>query len=110
MLMVEIIVLPIYSLLYNVNLFNPGLLMVILLGSIGYVAVGTLLAAMAVQARTRDILLPILLFPGSAAGHPGSGQSQHWLPGWQRNGADPSLAEPVDRLRYNILCSRIYGF
>jgi heme exporter protein B len=32
MLMVEIIVLPIYSLLYNVNLFNPGLLLVILLG------------------------------------------------------------------------------
>jgi heme exporter protein B len=63
MMMVEIIVLPIYSLLYNVNLFNPGLLLVILLGSIGYVAVGTLLAAMAVQARTRDILLPILLFP-----------------------------------------------
>jgi heme exporter protein B len=63
MLMVEIIVLPIYSVLYNVNLFNPGLLLVILLGSIGYVAVGTLLAAMAVQARTRDILLPILLFP-----------------------------------------------
>ena len=63
MLMVEIIVLPIYSLLYNINLFNPGLLLVILLGSIGYVAVGTLLAAMAVQARTRDILLPILLFP-----------------------------------------------
>ncbi|MFL7890853.1 MAG: heme exporter protein CcmB [Anaerolineales bacterium] len=63
MMMVEIIVLPIYSLLYNVSLFNPGLLLVILLGSIGYVAVGTLLAAMAVQARTRDILLPILLFP-----------------------------------------------
>jgi heme exporter protein B len=63
MLMVEIIVLPIYSLLYNVNPFDPGLLLVILLGSIGYVAVGTLLAAMAVQARTRDILLPILLFP-----------------------------------------------
>jgi heme exporter protein B len=63
MMMVEIIVLPIYSLLYNVSLFNPGLLLVILLGSIGYVAVGTLLAAMAVQVRTRDILLPILLFP-----------------------------------------------
>jgi len=63
MLLVEVIVLPIYSILYNVNLLNPGLLMVILLGSVGYVAVGTLLAAMAVQARTRDILLPILLFP-----------------------------------------------
>ena len=35
----------------------------ILLGSVGYVAVGTLLASMAVQARTRDVLLPILLFP-----------------------------------------------
>lgn len=63
MLIVEIIVLPIYSILYNVNLFLPGLLLVILLGSIGYVAVGTLLAAMSVQTRTRDILLPILLFP-----------------------------------------------
>lgn len=63
MLIVELIVLPIYTVLYNINLFVPGLLVVILLGSIGYIAVGTLLATMAVQARTRDILLPILLFP-----------------------------------------------
>jgi heme exporter protein B len=63
MLLMAAIVLPIFSVLYNTNLFVPGLLLVILLGSIGYVAVGTLLAAMAVQARTRDILLPILLFP-----------------------------------------------
>ncbi len=63
MLVVAAIVLPTYSALYNTNLFEPGLLLVILLGSIGYVVVGTLLAAMAVQARTRDMLLPILLFP-----------------------------------------------
>jgi heme exporter protein B len=63
MIIVELIILPIYSVLYNTNLFHPGLLLVILLGSIGYVAVGTLLATMAVQTRTRDILLPILLFP-----------------------------------------------
>ena len=63
MLIAEAIVLPTYSALYNTNLFQPGLLLVILLGSIGYVSVGTLLAAMAVQARTRDVLLPILLFP-----------------------------------------------
>jgi len=63
MLIVEAIVLPVYSFLYQVNLFLPGLLLVILLGSIGYVVVGTLLAAMTVQVRTRDILLPILLFP-----------------------------------------------
>jgi heme exporter protein B len=63
MLIVELIVLPVYSVLYGINLFQPGLLLVILLGSIGYAGVGTLLAAMAVQTRTRDILLPILLFP-----------------------------------------------
>jgi heme exporter protein B len=63
MLLVAVIVLPVYSLLYNTNLFIGGLLLVVLLGSVGYVVVGTLLAAMAVQARTRDILLPILLFP-----------------------------------------------
>jgi heme exporter protein B len=63
MLIIEAIVVPIYSLLYNVNLFHPGLMGVVLLGSIGYAAVGTLLSSMAVQARTRDVLLPILLFP-----------------------------------------------
>ncbi len=63
MFIVEAIVLPVYSVLYNTNLFQPGLLIVILLGSIGYVAVGTLLSSMAVQTRTRDVLLPILLFP-----------------------------------------------
>lgn len=63
MLLVEAIVLPVYTILYSVNLFNPGLVLVILLGSIGYTAVGTLLATMSVHTRTRDILLPILLFP-----------------------------------------------
>lgn len=63
MLVVEAVVLPVYSILYSTNLFQPGLLMVIFLGSIGYVGVGTLLATMSVQTRTRDILLSILLFP-----------------------------------------------
>ena len=63
MLIVEAIVFPLYSVLYNVNLFLPGLLLTVVLGSVGYVAVGTLLSSMAVQARTRDMLLPILLFP-----------------------------------------------
>jgi len=63
MLIVEAIVLPVYSVLYGVNLFQPGLLLVILLGSIGYTSVGTLLSAMSVQTRTRDVMLPILLFP-----------------------------------------------
>ena len=63
MLAVAVIVMPVYSVLYTVNLMQPGLWAVVALGSLGYVSVGTLLASMAVQARTRDILLPILLFP-----------------------------------------------
>lgn len=64
MLIVEVIVLPLYWILYgNQNLFSAGLIGVILLGSIGYIAVGTLLSTMSVQTRTRDVLLPILLFP-----------------------------------------------
>jgi heme exporter protein B len=64
MLIVEAIVLPLYAVLYNeVRIFQLGFLGVILLGSIGYIAVGTLLSAMSVQTRTRDVLLPILLFP-----------------------------------------------
>jgi len=61
--LLEMLVLPVYSLLYNVNLFHPGLLWVILLGSIGFISVGTLLSSMSMQTKTRDMLLPIILFP-----------------------------------------------
>jgi heme exporter protein B len=37
--------------------------MVVLLGTAGYALIGTLLAAMSVQSRTHEMLLPILLFP-----------------------------------------------
>ncbi len=63
MLIVAAIMLPLFGLFYNAGLIMPGVILVVILGSEGYVAVGTLLASMAVQARTRDILLPILLFP-----------------------------------------------
>jgi heme exporter protein B len=63
MLIVEAVILPVYSFLYNINLFQPGFLFTLLLGSVGYISVGTLLATMAVQTRTRDAMLPILLFP-----------------------------------------------
>ncbi len=64
MLIVEAIVVPMYAMLYNeTRIFKPEFLGVLLLGSIGYIAVGTLLSAMSVQTRTRDVLLPILLFP-----------------------------------------------
>jgi heme exporter protein B len=63
MFLLALIVLPIYSLLYDQNLLRLDLILVVALGVVGYAVVGTLLSSMAVQARTRDILLPILLFP-----------------------------------------------
>jgi heme exporter protein B len=63
MLIVEAIIIPIFTILYGISLFQPLLLGVVLLGTLGYAAVGTLLACMAANTRTRDVLLPILLFP-----------------------------------------------
>ncbi|HLF01902.1 MAG TPA: heme exporter protein CcmB [Anaerolineales bacterium] len=63
MLIVEAIIIPIFTILYGISLFQLMLFGVVLLGTLGYAAVGTLLACMAAHTRTRDVLLPILLFP-----------------------------------------------
>ncbi len=63
MMIIVLITLPVYSILYNVSFLDSGFFLVMLLGSWGYSAVGTLLSAMAMQARSRELLLPVLLFP-----------------------------------------------
>jgi len=63
MLVMEAFILPIFAVLFDVPILNPALWLVIILGTIGFAAVGTLLAAMAVNTRAREIMLPILLFP-----------------------------------------------
>ncbi|MGH9410022.1 MAG: heme exporter protein CcmB [Vicinamibacterales bacterium] len=62
---VEIVVVPLVSFLFQAALFDRPLLMLGLLafGTIGFAAVGTLFAAMLVRARSRDVLLPVLLYP-----------------------------------------------
>jgi heme exporter protein B len=61
----ELLVVPMVAFLFNAPFFERPLLMLALLvlGTIGYSAVGTLFAAMLVRARTRDVMLPILLYP-----------------------------------------------
>ncbi|NPV86742.1 MAG: ABC transporter permease [Anaerolineae bacterium] len=63
MLATAVVVLPVYSLLYNTNLFIPAFLLVVLLGMLGYAALGTMLSGMSMRSRMRDLLLPVLLFP-----------------------------------------------
>jgi heme exporter protein B len=60
---VEIVLLPLFSALFDVPLLRTGVLVVTALGTIGYAAVGTLLAAIAVNTRAREVMLPILLLP-----------------------------------------------
>jgi heme exporter protein CcmB len=61
----EVVLVPLVALLFQAPLLaHPVWLAVILLaGTIGFAAVGTLFAAMLVRARTRDVLLPVLLYP-----------------------------------------------
>ena len=62
---VELLLVPLVAVLFHAPLFAEPLLMAALLalGTIGFSAVGALFAAMLVRARTRDVMLPILLYP-----------------------------------------------
>jgi len=59
---IEVASLPVFIAIFNLPL-ELRLLPVILLGTIGLAAVGTLFSAMTVQARAREVLLPVLVLP-----------------------------------------------
>lgn len=61
----EALIVPMIAFLFHAKLFDQSLRLAALLGlgTIGYAAVGTLFAAMLVRTRSRDVLLPILLYP-----------------------------------------------
>lgn len=65
MLATEVVLVPLVALLFQAPLFARPLLLapLLLAGTVGFASVGTLFAAMLVRARTRDIMLPILLYP-----------------------------------------------
>ena len=62
---VELVLVPLVTILFHAPLFaQPALLAALLAaGTIGFAAVGALFAAMLVRARSRDVMLPILLYP-----------------------------------------------
>jgi len=63
MLVVEAILLPLVTIFFNLTLITGPQLLVLFLGTFGFAAVGTSFAAIAVNTRAREVLLPILLFP-----------------------------------------------
>jgi heme exporter protein B len=65
MAMAEALILPLFGILYNLDIWAelPGLALVALLGTVGFSTIGTLLAAMTAHLRAREVMLPLLLFP-----------------------------------------------
>jgi heme exporter protein B len=61
----EVVLVPLVALLFQAPLLDHPfwLAAIIVTGTLGFSAVGTLFAAMLVRARTRDVLLPVLLYP-----------------------------------------------
>jgi heme exporter protein CcmB len=62
---VEAVLVPLIGLLFQAPVLSRPLLLLGLLatGTLGFTAVGTLFAAMLVRARSRDVMLPVLLYP-----------------------------------------------
>jgi len=62
-LLIALVLLPLMTVLYNVAIISAWLIAVLILGTLGFTTLGTLLAAMTVQTRSREALLPIVMMP-----------------------------------------------
>ncbi len=72
MIAMEVFVLPLFVVFFNLSLWElltptelATFFLVLLLGTVGYAAVGTILAGVAANTTMREVLLPVLLFPVS---------------------------------------------
>jgi heme exporter protein B len=63
LLVVEIVALPIFAFLFNLNVFSIEIMTVTFLATVGFVACGTLFSALAVKTKARELVLPILFLP-----------------------------------------------
>ena len=62
---VEVIIVPVFAVLYNVSLAGVvgRLAIVLVMGTVGLVITGTVFSAISAHARMRELLLPLLLLP-----------------------------------------------
>src|SRR6202040_3928036 len=65
LMVTELLMLPVFSILFNVPIGSvlASLVLVFFLGSLGVSVTGTALSAISAQARMRELLLPLLLLP-----------------------------------------------
>ncbi|MFW5941802.1 MAG: heme exporter protein CcmB [Chloroflexota bacterium] len=62
-LLLEAILVPVFIAFFDKPYWRPQVLLILVLGTIGYVAAGVLVSSMSIQTRSRDVLLPVLLLP-----------------------------------------------
>jgi heme exporter protein B len=62
-LMLEAVLVIMFIIFFDKPFWRPPVLFILGLGTFGYVAAGTLITSMTIQARSRDVLLPVLLLP-----------------------------------------------
>jgi heme exporter protein B len=65
MVLVELFVIPLFWILFNLRSWDliPLLFLVAFLGTIGFSVLGTILSGVTLKARARELLLPLVLFP-----------------------------------------------
>lgn len=64
-LLMEIIIIPVFTVFYNINIFANGVFPVyfLLFGTYGFALLGSIFSFMTVKTRARELLLPLLLLP-----------------------------------------------
>mgnify|MGYP001309702624 CR=1 FL=1 len=62
-LALEVILILLFIVFFDKPLWRPVVLLVLVLGTIGYVAAGVIVTSMTIQTRSREVLLPVLLLP-----------------------------------------------
>jgi len=62
-LLMEAVLIPIFIAFFDKPFWRPQVLLILLLGTIGYVAAGVLISTMSIQTKSREVLLPVLLLP-----------------------------------------------
>ena len=63
MLLVELVLLPVFAVLFGFSAMSFALIGTIVLATLGFSLVGTLFSAIAAQTRSQEIMLPVLFFP-----------------------------------------------
>lgn len=62
-LALELILVLLFMVFFNKPMWRPVVLLVLFLGTIGYIAAGVIITSMTIQTRSREVLLPVLLLP-----------------------------------------------